>query len=313
MKTLIVDCANLAVRCWKVMPVLTNSTGKEVHVIYGVMKSLRAAIEKFGAEKVIAVFDGSPMARREIYPEYKSERTKARAEFTPDEQESYRQFRLQVDDLRRLLPLFGVVAWFHPLIEADDVIAELSVRLSQKVDDEVTILSEDKDFIQLVRQPNLRLFRPISNKEYTVDNFQDQTGFSSPEQYLNFRFINGDSSDGIPPVPGFGGKEGKRATELIQKFVTVNNIFKTRSELPKGKTYQILIDSKSIVIRNQLLMDLKFSKDYISQYYPCFYLDETINNSIFDEKDLKNQLIKLEFVSILNNFRTFILPFKKLI
>ena len=303
MTTLLVDANNLSVRVWKGSPELNTSKGTPVHVVFGVLRAIKAAITTFKVSNVLAVWDGSPTVRSQMFSGYKAKRKQARVDHTPEEQESYAQFKQQMAVLKDILPHFGVNQAFESNSEADDIIA---VWCKDCLKPTVVILSEDKDFIQLVSS-TVTLHRPMAKMTYTPDNFQELTGFSNTEQYLNYRVLNGDDSDEIPCVPGFGGKEGKRAKELISKYFTVNNIFKHEAELNKGKVMSVLFNSKQEIIRNFMLMNLDHSETYLG-----VPLKRIITPGEFDEAEVKRHLMKLEFFSLLSSFKEFASCFRNL-
>ena len=293
---LIVDGNNIAVRCWKSMPVLTTTSGKHVSTIFGVIKTLRSSIESFNPDSVLMTWDDTPRARRALFPEYKEKRKEAREEFTPDEQEDYRQFNRQCDELREVLSLFGLHQYYGKDVEADDLISELSKK------DKTIILSEDKDFIQLISD-KVKLYRPITQALYTLKNFEELTKLPNPAMYLQARLIMGDKSDEIPGVPGF--KEG-RTIPLIMEHKTAWEALNAAKSMP-GKLMQTLASSEEILARNTLLMDLKYSSEYLPKS-----LDSYRHEGDFNEKRIKAAVLKLEFYSYMNNLVKFVAPFKDL-
>lgn len=300
MSTLLVDGNNLSVRLWKGSPELNTSKGYPVHVIFGVLRAIKAALVQFKTDSAVIVWDGTPTVRTQIYNGYKAKRKQAREEHTPEEELSYKMFKRQMQDLKNILSCFGVHQYFEEKTEADDVISVLAQSLGQ-----VVILSEDKDFIQLVSK-SVTLHRPMTKLTYTADNFQELTKKANPKQYLNFRVLNGDDSDEIPPVPGFGGKEGKRAHQLIDEHHSVEAIL-AHKELNKGKVMEGLFNSKDIIIRNFLLMDLKHSFDYLHRP-----VKEDMILGEFNEAQIKSTLMKYEFFSLLSGLREFLASFSSL-
>lgn len=298
MRDLLVDGQNLAVRIWKGMPELNTSKGQPIHVVFGVLKNIRMAIELFKADRVIVAWDGSPVYRRAIFSGYKQKRRQAKEEYSELEELSYQNFKLQVEQLKQMLPSFGVIQLFQEETEADDLIS-----LSTRSDNYSIILSEDKDFIQLVSK-NVTLYRPISQILYNPGTLWAHAHFHTTQQYLNYRVLSGDTSDEIPGVPGFGAGGsglGKRASELIWQYNDVNTIL-NHKELNKGKIMGNLFspEGRQIIIRNFMLMDLSLSDSYMSQPWPnCVIPAE------FDIDLLKKNLIKYEFISLVRSLKEF--------
>jgi len=296
--TLIVDGNNLAKRIWKGTPLLTTSKGEHVSTIFGMLRSLRSNIEKFKASEVHLTWDDRPMARRIIFPDYKKKRAEKVKEHTPAEQEEYAQFNHQVKALFSIIMATGVHQYKGSNIEADDIIA----LLAKQIDDDVVILSEDKDFLQLVSK-KVHVYRPMALKYYTLDNFKELTGVPTPDMYLQARVLMGDESDEIPGVPGF--KEG-RVLPLILEHGSAREIINV-AKGQKGKLMQALASSTKIVARNFLLMDLRYSVEFINEeLYNIKY------EGRFDEKELKATFMKYEFFSYMKNLHAFMLPFRNL-
>lgn len=299
MSHLLVDGNNLAVRCWKGLPPLTNSKGESVSTLFGVIKAIKSALDKFNPISATVFWDGSPAARKRIYPTYKMQRKEAREQYTEEEQQDYEQFKWQVERLKTILPCFGVDQAFESTTEADDLIAAAVRQLESAI-----ILSEDKDFIQLVSE-SVKLHRPMTGRTYTKDNLLELTGFDTTSKYLQFRIINGDTSDDIPGVPGFGG-EGLRARKLINDHHSVTNILK-KTELNVGKVMNKLFNNRDLLVRNTLLMDLSLSEHYLTKP-----LIECLVASEFDLPSIKKHLMRFEFFSLLGTIKEFTANFSKL-
>lgn len=302
MSGLIVDGNNLAQRAWRGMPELNTSKGQQVHVIFGVIKMIRTALREFKCDSCVVAWDGLAIAREQVYPDYKGRRKLKREAYTPEEQESYAQFKAQIASLQVALTHFGVSQLIEPHTEADDFIAVWCSSWA----DICTILSEDQDFIQLVSD-KVTLHRPMTKLTYTPANFEELTRFKTTEQYLNYRVINGDDSDDIPGIPGFGGKEGKRASQLITEHGTLRNVLRQSNTLNKGKVMNTLFNSKQEIIRNFLLMDLTYSPEYLNQD-----LSECLVRGALDEPKVRTYLMQHEFFSLLSQFRDFISEFQKI-
>lgn len=297
----IVDGNNLAYRVYMAYPELNTSKGKSVTVIYGLLKVLRATIQQHKLEKVLLTWDDTPAVRKKIYPDYKEHRVKQRAEETPEQKEAYKQYKVQMNDLALLLPHFGVHQYKGVGVEADDLVAVLAEQSTEPV----LVISEDKDFLQLVSD-KVTVHRPITNKTYTPENFAEQVGIATPRQYLHARVLIGDSSDGIPGVHGIG--EGI-AFKLLSEHRTLQNIFASEElRNSKSKRMATLFESRKLVTRNLLLMDLEHSKVYVDEDL----LADCERKGKFDEQQIKAQFLKYEFFSFMRGFQDFLVPFSTL-
>lgn len=155
--------------------------------------------------------------RKEIYPEYKTNRKERPDDFTPQEQ--------------RILSLVrdvGIPIFVKPGYEADDLIATLANRLA-KQDFEVFMVSSDKDLRQVVDE-HAKMYDAYTDEVIDAQRMQAKYGFS-PSQAVEIQTLMGDTIDNIPGIPGVGDKT---ALKLIQQYGTAENVIAHIPEM-KGK------------------------------------------------------------------------------
>ena len=160
-------------------------------------RSLRPLIEKMNPDKVYFVLEGSPKKRIEMDPDYKANRKISAAD--PKYQEMTDFFRQKDECVELLYKAFPFSIVRHPDFEADDIIAHYA-RLYRE--DDVTIVSGDSDFIQLLtdEDPQIKLYHPIK-KEY----------IQPPDyNYLEWKAIRGDATDNVPGIPRHGDKTAEK-------------------------------------------------------------------------------------------------------
>lgn len=290
---LLVDGNNLAYRVFSAYPYLTTQKGKPVHVIYGVLKLLRAAITRFKPESVFVAWDGSPQRRKLLYPEYKANRNLNR---NAAEEQAYKEYREQLVDLTFILKYTGVHQYRGDNAEADDLISVLA-----DFDGEYIILSEDKDMLQLVNN-RVSVYRPMKDVHYTQLNFVTLTGLT-PKQFLESRTLQGDSSDNIPGIRGIGEKT---AAKLIKEHGCLDNLV-DYSKSNVDRWSKTIYEYKQVIIRNKMLMDLRFAKDMIPDSIHGYKIQGT-----FDEARLKQIFVSYEFFSYVKGWTEFIAPFGRL-
>lgn len=149
--------------------------------------------------------------------------------------------------------------------EADDVIASLANQAKQK-GYQATIITHDKDFNQLISD-NVRIYSPITKAYITSQSCMDKYGVT-PEQFVDYQSIVGDSSDNIKGVKGIGAKG---ASELLQKFGSLDEIY-NNLDLLKPRTAQLLKDGKDDAYRSQKLVrlhqDLNITLDFEQAVLP---------------------------------------------
>lgn len=155
-RLLIVDGLNLFLRGYCSSPACTPN-GIHVGGIVGTLKSLGSAIHLLSPTRCIIIFDGQggSQARKKIYPQYKSNRggsprnpfnRSKSLDYSPEQQEQNRKFQLvKFIELLQLLPVTCISI---NNVQADDVIAHICQKYKQNA--KVTIMSSDKDFLQLV-------------------------------------------------------------------------------------------------------------------------------------------------------------------
>lgn len=291
---LIIDSNNLAYRIMTSTPFLSKEDGDGVTVIYGFISSLRHCINKLRPSSVIAIWDGKPTSRREIYPAYKSNRNKHRSE---EEIHRYEDYLRQNIYLRKVLEVFGINQIYEKTSEADDLI---SIICKNHPEEEKVIMSEDRDFVQLI-DLKTSLYCPIRKYHWGVKDIQERFGLE-PSQMLHKKVLMGDQSDNISGVAGIGEVI---STKLLQAHGYINNILNNPSLRNKSKKYQTIFDSEDIIQRNFKLMDLSLSKDYVNN-------EVIMSRAKFSKEGVKKVLSDNEFFSFLAKGNWFIEPFSSL-
>lgn len=261
---LIVDGLNLFIRSFSVNPTM-NDNGDLMGGLIGSLKSLGYAIRLNKPTRCIVVFDGDggSARRRRIYPDYKANRkTRIRLNrmyadiSTPDmESESMKKQLYMFVEYLDMLPV-TIISMAN--IEADDTIAYLATQVFTKPDQNVTIMSADKDFLQLVND-RVKVWSPTKKKIYGPGEIMNEYGIH-PNNFALFRALDGDPSDNIDGVKGAGLTSVKKYLPIMteEKKVSVDDLIHY-SENPPGKKYALhekIVAAKDIVDRNFKLMQL---------------------------------------------------------
>lgn len=261
---LIIDGLNTFIRVFSAVPAL-NDDGMHVGGVIGFLKSVGANIRQFQATRCIVVFDGTggSQRRRKLYPEYKSNRknkTKMNRfdEFADlvDEQASMKQQFFRLVEYFDTLPL-TVISIDN--IEADDVIAYVTKQYYENVDNKITIVSTDRDFLQLVDH-RIKVWSPVKKKLYTEEKLQEEFGIL-PKNYLLYRMLSGDTADNINGVAGIGlptllKRFPSLASEPYTRERLLEESAKHVSEGTRVKIYKRLCDNRDLIERNHKLMQL---------------------------------------------------------
>lgn len=220
-KIVLIDSHAIIHRAFHALPPLTANHGEPVNAVYGFASILLRILKELQPDYLAAAFDMPGRTfRHEQYEDYKAHRAP-----TPDELKS------QFPKVHELVEAFGIPIFQKEGYEADDVIGTMTRELAAEKDCEVIIITGDSDALQLVR-PNVKVYtmRQSVNDiaEYGEDEVRQKYGLS-PEQLIDFKGLKGDSSDNIKGVKGIGEKT---ATDLLQKFGSIDGIY---AALEKGK------------------------------------------------------------------------------
>jgi len=172
------------------------------------------------------IFDaGKHTFRNDIYPEYKANRPAPPEDLIP-------QFPLVRDATRA----FGVACVELPGFEADDLIATYA-RLARAAGARTTIVSSDKDLMQLVEDGQIQLLDTMKNKRIGSAEVMERFGVP-PSKVVDVQALAGDSTDNVPGVPGIGVKT---AAELINTFGDLESVLARAGEIKQPKRRETLL------------------------------------------------------------------------
>jgi DNA polymerase-1 len=221
----LVDAHGYLHRAYHALPPLNNSRGEPVGALYGFARMLLKILKQEKPARLVVCFDSpGPTFRHKAYADYKAHRK-------PIED----ALRFQLPLARDLVEAWGLAQAILPGHEADDLIATLAHRGAQK-NWPVVIVTADKDALQLVGGP-VTVFNESRGVRYDPAAVEQKYGLA-PGQLLDFFALTGDASDNVPGVPGVGEKT---ATTLLQKYKTLDGIYKHLDEI-KGALREKLRD-----------------------------------------------------------------------
>ena len=262
---LIIDGLNTFLRSFTMINHL-NPDGHHIGGLTGFLKSIGYAIRMSDPTKVVVIFDGigGSNARRNLYPEYKANRNSSRITnhniFSSKDEES-ESINNQISRLIQYLQCLPVTVISIDGLEADDIIGYLANKF--QVHDEtqkVTIMSADKDFLQLVSD-KVHCYSPTKKKIYTPKDVLEEFGVSS-NNFLNYKILMGDTSDNIPGITGLGPKKLiKLFPELISNTkVELDDIISSSADkIDENKLYLSVVERRHQLLINQQLMSLNGS------------------------------------------------------
>ncbi len=216
---------------------LTTKDGKYTNAIYGFLAILFKILEDIKPQYIAVAFDlKGPTKRHKLYDGYKANR-----HGMPDE------LAEQMPIIKEILKAMNIDIIEKQGYEGDDILGTLA-KYGEKQGLEVTILSGDRDTFQLASDNiTIRIPRTKGGKTETEDydrkKILEEYGLE-PEQLIEVKALQGDTSDNIPGVPGIGPKT---AISLIQKYNTVKELYEkieSGEDDLKGKQKENIINNK---------------------------------------------------------------------
>lgn len=188
---------------------------QQTQAIFGFVRTLMELRERYKECKPIVLWDGRATWRFELCPTYKSNRHSE----DPKKEAIREAYKTQVPFIQEILKSLGVCQMRSSIHEADDL-ASLIVK-SKKADDKITLITGDKDWLQLVRH-NVNWYDIRTKTLVTSLNFKNYTGYTTPESFLDGKCLHGDSSDAVSGVGGIGEKG---ALQFLATYGSVENFF----------------------------------------------------------------------------------------
>jgi DNA polymerase-1 len=229
----LIDGSGYIFRAYHALPPLSRkSDGLPTGAVAGFSNMLWKLLEDTKAgdkpSHLAVIFDAGRFSfRNDFYPEYKANRDEPPEDLVP-------QFALVRDATRA----FGAPAVEMKGYEADDLIATYA-RQAFEAGARVTIVSSDKDLMQLVRDGKVEMLDTMKNKRIGPDEVVERFGVK-PDKVIEVQALAGDSTDNVPGVPGIGVKT---AALLINEYGDLETLLERAEEIKQQKRRQALIDN----------------------------------------------------------------------
>lgn len=264
-KVLIVDGLNSFIRVFSAVP-LVNDDGDHIGGYVGFMRSIAAVIRQFKPTRCIIVFDGKggSARRKKMHSGYKEGRTMStrfnRREDVGEQsvEKEIESMRTQMGKLSEYLQCLPITLISIDNIEADDAIAYLATDVFRPKGSEVIIMSDDKDFIQLI-DAKTSVWRPVEKKYYTPKEVVDRFGIPS-HNFIHYKVFMGDGSDNIKGINGIGIKtlQNKFPLLLEDKIASIEDVLEyCKARKDEHKVYKTVLDNESVMRLNWRLMSLE--------------------------------------------------------
>ena len=284
-KILLIDGHSILNRAFYGIPDLTNSEGRHTGAVYGFLNILFRILDEEKPDYLTVAFDvHEPTFRHKIYSQYKGTRKPMPSEL-----------REQVPLIQEMLTAMGIKIVSKGGYEADDLLGTLA-RKSEQKGMNVTILSGDRDLLQLATEKVMIRLPKTSKGKTTIEDFHGEQVLEkyqvTPPQIIDLKALMGDSADNIPGIPGVGEKT---ATKLIVQYGSIENAHDHLEEIKPNKAKESLRDHYDLAQLSKTLAtintDSPLEYDYQEARLGNLYTQEAF------------QLCKrLEFKNLLNRF-----------
>ena len=232
-KVILVDGNNLMFRSFYATlysgSIMTNKEGFPTNALYGFVNMLNKIISEEEPKYIMVAFDIGKTFRHEKYDYYKGKRDE-----TPDD------LKKQFPIAKKILNAMGIKYFELEGYEADDIIGTFSKKVDENKDFIATIISSDKDLLQLISDDvEVKLLKPKDYIRMNKKTFMETYGLE-PIKMIDLKSLMGDASDNIPGVKGIGEKT---AIKLLQEYGSLDGVYEN-IDLIKGSVHDKLVTDK---------------------------------------------------------------------
>ncbi|NBX53149.1 MAG: DNA polymerase I [Proteobacteria bacterium] len=239
-KIALIDGYGFVFRAYHSLPPLSRNDGTPVGAVFGFTNMLIKLVASLEVSHLAVVFDsGSKTFRNEIYPKYKTNRPPCPEDLIP-------QFSI----VRECVEALNIAVIEKIGFEADDIIATIAKKSAQE-NFQVIIVSSDKDLMQLVDN-NISMFDAMKNKFIGFDEVYEKF-MVKPDKVLDVLALMGDASDNVPGVKGIGPKT---ASELINEFGSIENLYQNLDHIKQEKRRKVLQENQENAFLSKKLIQL---------------------------------------------------------
>lgn len=271
-KIYLIDVSSMFFRAYYAVRPLTSPSGVPVNAIYGFLSMITKLMKEEKPTSMVFCYDRKePSFRKEMYPEYKANRS-----------EMPEDLAQQIPYIKRLADLLGIPSLEVPLFEADDLIGTLT-KYGRRHQMEVVIVSGDKDFGQLI-EPGVVLYDTMKGVRYDDAGVFEKWGVR-PDQFIDYLAIVGDTSDNIPGVKGIGEKG---AIKLLEQFKTLEDIYENLDKISSASIRQKLIDAKEMALLSKKLVTISCDVPMVDDL-------EALRLQPFKKEELRSLFQELNF------------------
>ena len=280
-KIILVDGNNLMFRSFYATlysgSIMTNSEGFPTNALYGFVNMMHKIISEEKPEYIMVAFDIGKTFRHEKYDYYKGKRDE-----TPND------LKIQFPVAKKILNAMGIKYFELEGYEADDIIGTFAKRVDENKDYTATIISSDKDLLQLISDDvEVKLLKPKDYIRMNKEVFYETYGLE-PIRMIDLKSLMGDASDNIPGVKGIGEKT---AIKLLQQYHTLDGVYENIDSI-KGSVHDKLLNDKDNAYMSYdiatIYREVPINTDFNNILYTGEETDELIN--IFNDLDFHSFL-----------------------
>ena len=238
----LIDGSGYLFRAYHALPPMTRPDGTPINAVFGFCRMLVAdLLDNPEIDHIAMILDaGSVTFRNKIYDKYKANRPEPPEDLIP-------QFPL----IREAARAFNVTVCELDGYEADDLIATYA-RMALEAGGTCTIVSSDKDLMQLVR-PGVELMDPIKKIKLGPEAVFEKFGVT-PDKVVDVQALAGDSTDNVPGAPGIGIKT---AAQLINEYGTLEALLERTKEIKQPKRRESLENNAELIRISKQLVTLR--------------------------------------------------------
>ena len=238
----LIDGSGFVFRAFHALPPLTRPDGTPVNAVLGFTNMLWKILRETDADHAAVIFDTARRTfRNDIFEPYKANRGETPEELIP-------QFPL----VREAAGAFNLASVELDGFEADDLIAAYT-EAAQARGARVTIVSADKDLMQLVAGESVVMYDYFKSREIGPEQVTERFGVG-PERVIDVQALAGDSTDNVPGVPGIGVKT---AAQLINDYGDLDRLLERAEEIKQPKRRQNLIEHAEMARLSRTLVTLR--------------------------------------------------------
>ena len=279
-KLVLIDGHSLAYRAFFALPPdLKTRSGELTNAVYGFVSMLLAVWRDEKPDYIAVAFDVGKTFRDEMYAEYKATRAKMPDELAP-----------QLDRIQQVVKAFNLPVVTADGFEADDILGTLATRAARD-GLEALIVTGDTDAFQLIG-PDVRVL--TSQRKWSETKIYDEAAVMEryglePHQLIDYKALVGDTSDNVPGVKGVGEKT---ATQLLQQFGSVEEIYRHLDDITAKRARTSLEAGRESASLSKKLITIKTDVPLKVKWDNC-------RTAAFDREQVTQLFRDLEFRSLI--------------